>query len=140
MVDISLYRDWIIDNIPDYDTDMDGLPDWWELEYGVDETSMAAADDLDGDGFTNYEEWVADTVPTDGGSYLRILEYPSPTNLVFNSSTNRAYQVQYRTDLAETNELWQTEVDLLPDPGTQTVASVSTASSNRFYRIRARLR
>lgn len=48
------------------DSDGDGLPDAWELCYLG---SFAAGDptnrdaDTDGDGFTNYEEWLANSIP-----------------------------------------------------------------------------
>jgi len=132
------YISWIKSVIVDYDTDMDGLPDWWEAEHGETE----AGDDPDGDGFTNYDEWLADTLPNDGNSFLRVMEYTNATSLVFSSSTNRKYQVQYRIDLADTNEVWQTEPGADWDDGSypQTARSVSTATSNRFYRVRAKLR
>lgn len=139
---VSDYIGWIKSVVVDYDTDMDGLPDWWETEHGGDATSMAASVDLDVDSFTNYEEWLADTNPTNGNSLLEIMGYSTVTNLVFSSSTNRKYQVEYRTDLTNTNETW------LPEGGvddwfigslSQTVHSVSDTSSNRFYRVRAKL-
>ncbi|MFB9107839.1 pectate lyase family protein [Flavobacterium gyeonganense] len=51
----------------DWDTDHDGLPDWWEKAFGLNENSKAgdfsdANADLDEDGFTqldNYLDWMA---------------------------------------------------------------------------------
>lgn len=53
------------------DGDGDGLPDWWEEQYGLDAQDAADAGlDLDGDGLTNLEEFQAGTNPwladTDG--------------------------------------------------------------------------
>ena len=123
-----------------YDEDADGLPDWWELEHGIDETSMVATNDLDNDQFTNYEEWLADTVPTNDASFLALGPFTNASEVVFSSSTNREYQIQYRLDLAETNELWTTEVDWFTGTGPAHSEPVLSASSNRFYRLRARLR
>jgi hypothetical protein len=130
------YVNWIKSVIVDYDTDMDGLPDWWETEYGVTE----AGADPDGDHFTNYEEWIADTIPNDGNSYLRVTAYTTAGEITFNSSLNRKYQIEFRTNLADTNETWQTEVAWFEPVSTQTVQSVSNPPGNRVYRVRAKLR
>ena len=50
-----------------YDFDGDGMPDYWEQQYGLDETSAADADvDSDGDGLTNLEEYQDGTDPESG--------------------------------------------------------------------------
>lgn len=51
----------------DFDSDLDGLPDWWENLYGTDPHSIAgdfteSNSDPDGDGYTlleDYLEWMA---------------------------------------------------------------------------------
>ncbi len=50
--------------VADEDSDQDGLPDWWELEYFGD-LSYGADDDPDLDYFTNLKEYEAGTDPTD---------------------------------------------------------------------------
>lgn len=48
----------------------DGIPDGWKEEYGLDILSRdLAGADLDGDGFTVYEEWQSKTDPTDPKSH-----------------------------------------------------------------------
>ena len=129
------YANWIKSVIVDYDTDMDGLPDWWETEHGV-----ANPGDLsDSDSFTNYEEWLSDTDPNNENSFPRIISFNPIGDVTFASSTNRKYQVQYRIDLADTNEVWATELDWFDGENLETTKSVSTPSSNRFYRVRATL-
>lgn len=48
------------------DADGDGMPDEWERRYGLNPNDPADANaDKDGDGFTNLEEYLAKTDPTD---------------------------------------------------------------------------
>lgn len=50
---------------PALDTDGDGLPDWWEIKYCGCATCCNNNDDLDGDRYTNLEEYKAGTNPVD---------------------------------------------------------------------------
>lgn len=134
------YINWIKSVIVDYDTDMDGLPDWWETKYAGDPISMERDGHDDNDTMTNYEEWLADTIPIDGESLLEITIYDSDGTLGFNSSTNRQYQVQSRTSLSGSNTVWQIEVDWFTPTGPLTEVSVSSAAAQQYHRIRARLR
>ena len=55
-----------VEKKPVLDTDGDGLPDEWEKKYGLNVSDASDANaDLDGDGFTNLEEYVAKTDPKD---------------------------------------------------------------------------
>jgi hypothetical protein len=54
------------------DTDDDGLPDTWELEYFSSLTNMNASTDSDGDRFQDRHEYLAGTNPTNRESYLRM--------------------------------------------------------------------
>jgi len=54
---------------PNADTDEDGLPDSWELAHGTDRAVADDFLDLDGDGFTNMEEYLAGTHPNDDTSH-----------------------------------------------------------------------
>ena len=53
------------------DTDGDGLPDGWETDHRLDPLTNDAADDPDGDGFSNAEEFAAGTDPQDPASHPR---------------------------------------------------------------------
>ena len=49
------------------DTDRDGMPDTWEIKYGLNPNNNPDAKvDADGDGYTNVEEYINATVPTGG--------------------------------------------------------------------------
>jgi hypothetical protein len=52
------------------DSDGDGLPDGWETTYGLNPLNPSdAAGDLDGDGFSNLEEFEAGSNPVDAASF-----------------------------------------------------------------------
>jgi hypothetical protein len=55
-----------------WDTDGDGMPDWWEWDYAGTTTGMLAGADADGDAFGNRDEYRAGTVPDDPASLLGI--------------------------------------------------------------------
>jgi hypothetical protein len=57
----------------DPDSDNDGMPDGWEVDYGLepdDDTGVNGAEgDLDGDGWTNLQEYQRRTEPNNSNSY-----------------------------------------------------------------------
>ena len=57
-----------IGNNQDIDDDNDGMPDTWEVEYGLDPLSDDAGQDADNDGFSNALEYQYQTSPTDENS------------------------------------------------------------------------
>lgn len=59
--DIGLYGGA---NTPFKDTDGDGMPDYWETQYGLNPSIKDGTGDLDGDGLNNYNEYVLGTDPT----------------------------------------------------------------------------
>lgn len=57
------------------DTDHDGMPDEWEEEFGLDlKDPSDGASDTDSDGYTNIEEWLNGTDPTQFVDYYRSSE------------------------------------------------------------------
>jgi hypothetical protein len=52
-------------NGDDLDDENDGMPDQWEIDYGLNFLSDDAAEDADDDGFTNLQEYAAGTNPCD---------------------------------------------------------------------------
>ena len=95
------------------DQDGDGLPDSWEALYatssfaGVRALVLSADDsqlDNDGDGFTNYEEFVAGTNPLDSSSTFSIKKMEiedGAVSLMFGPVTvDRIYSLLYKPDLS----------------------------------------
>lgn len=66
------------------DTDSDLIPDYWEFASGLNPYSNDAAGDADGDGLTNYQEYLAGTDPqltdTDGDGIPDSVEVSNGTD------------------------------------------------------------
>lgn len=60
---------------PPVDTDQDGMPDEWEVRFGLNPDDAADSHmDKDGDGYTNIEEYLNGTTPTE------YIDYRKPEN------------------------------------------------------------
>jgi hypothetical protein len=97
--------------------DIESIPQlferWLQNECGQDPKNpdFAPDEDVDGDGFTTWEEFLADTDPTDSdsalvltGTYFTADEAGDSTGQIqfsFPASTGRYYQLEYRTDLTQ---------------------------------------
>jgi hypothetical protein len=123
------------------DGDGDGLPDWWELRYGG--GSMDPAADSDGDGKTNFEEWIAGTDPADAALHLALTSCAiDPLSglpvLGWPSAAGRLYSVEYTDDL----DLPFTTVadDLAGNPPVNLWRDTAPRAVHRgFYRLKVRL-
>ena len=121
------------------DADMDGLPDAWELAH-FGNLSQAGTGDPDGDGFTNTQEYLADTDPMDGTSYLRITGLgfvPGGVRIDWRGGILATQYLQQRLTLGGSNEFW---MDLFTNPPpTQPAFSYTNflgTNFMEFYRIR----
>jgi hypothetical protein len=66
-----------------WDTDADGMPDWWETKHGLNPNSAADNKlDFDNDGYINLQEYLDE-----------IGAFPAPALILFNGSTNNRYAV-----------------------------------------------
>lgn len=74
----------------------------WRARYGLPDDDSADDADFDDDGFTNVEEWLLGTDPTDAESVFRILRIELGEDgavVVWASATNRVYRVLSTDDL-----------------------------------------
>ena len=87
-----------------YDSDGDGLPDWWEWANGTNPFAPDGNADLDGDGLSNLSEFLAGTSPTNAASGLRLQAVSSLASgtlrMNFDALSNRTYTVQRSAALA----------------------------------------
>jgi hypothetical protein len=93
-------------NSPLADADVDGVPDAFETAHFGEIYFYEADGDPDGDGAGNYNEYMADTLPTNSNSVFSI-EALQVTNetlvLTFGSSTGRQYKIDYSDNFLSTN-------------------------------------
>jgi hypothetical protein len=122
------------------DTDGDGLPDRWEITYGLDLNNLAdAAFDTDGDGLNNLAEFIAGTDPTNPASVLKLSAAgfnASGNQLQFLAVAGKDYTIQFSTNVG--SGAWLKLLDI-PAPLANTVITVTDTNAAgfpaRFYRL-----
>jgi sugar lactone lactonase YvrE len=117
----------------------DGIPDTWRLLYfGTVSNPLSAADaDPDGDGASNWQEYIAGTNPMDATSVFKLL--PTTTALgsgfalQWTSVVNKTYSLQSSTSLS--SEIWTTVATNLTGAGQALQWTDTDASATaKFYR------
>jgi glucose/arabinose dehydrogenase len=121
------------------DTDGDGLPDDWEQQYFGSTTGALPGDDPDGDGFSNLQEFLSGTDPTNALSALRINSVtPAGANFVihYDAVADKKYELQFTSDLSTSN--WTGIATNAPSTTgpEQFIDSSGASATNRFYRIK----
>lgn len=114
------------------DSDSDGMDDWWENRYLPGGISSLPADDDDGDGLSNREEFRCQTDPADASSVLKmdgVTVSGSDTVINWTASTGVSYRVQSCSDL--TAPVWS-NVSALLNTGAY---MVTPAQGHQYYRI-----
>ena len=121
------------------DSDGDLLPDWWELQYFKDLT-VEPDDYGDLDIFSNLDEYIAGTDPTNGSSFFFVTNFSSSVDhfiLEWVAVESREYQVFWADSL--TNGFLPLEpVAIFPQNSfTDSVHSSDNAS---FYKVKVRIK
>ena len=102
------------------DSDHDGLPDDWENAHGLNPNDPADAGlDLDLDGQTNWQEYIAGTDPQDPQSFLKIQQIGRSNGggaavIQFNALSNRTYSVQSKASVP--GAAWSKLADWVASP------------------------
>ena len=125
------------------DNDGDGMPNGWEMAYALDPESNDAGVDEDQDGFSNRQEFLAGTDPTDPADHLRMASIQfEPTGfgyqvvLGFSALSNKTYSVIWKNPVAATN--WHSLVDVEAAPTNRFLFVTNFATmeaTSRFYRL-----
>ena len=125
------------------DADGDEIPDPWERAHGLSDTTNNATSDLDGDGCTDYEEWVAGTDPEDGSDYLHIVALSKEAEgmlLTFETTTDRMYDVEQLEAEEITHSTWQLLLENVPGNGQPLSLFDAEGENSRLYRLRPKLK
>jgi subtilisin family serine protease len=121
------------------DTDGNGLPDWWELQYFGHLTGTDQMADPDHDGMNTLAEWFAGTNPTNAASVLR-LTLVSATNanhvvLSWPSVAGKTYWLARATNLRSGfNSNVGTNIAATA-PTNVSTDTVVLPGNTRFYRV-----
>jgi hypothetical protein len=129
------------------DSNGDGIPDGWTWQYRLNPTDPnTATNNPDGDPRTTFQEWVADTNPTNALSYFRIaaISNLAPVTVRFSSSSNRQYTLSYATNLVGQGPgtIWTDvpgQVDLPGNGSTRTLTDSNPPSPQSIYRVRVKV-
>jgi hypothetical protein len=120
------------------DADNDGMPDEWELAHGLRVDLNDAALDPDGDGLTNFQEFMAGTDPQQAGSALLVEQITGGQGawqLRFTAMSNHNYTVLYHNGLEA--GAWSKLMDVAPRTtnGAVLVWDTNNFAGQRFYRL-----
>jgi subtilisin family serine protease len=122
------------------DTDANGLPDWWELQYFGHLTGTDPNADPDHDGMSNLEEWLAGTNPTNASSCLRLIALPPNKNtnafvVRWPSVAGKNYWLERATNLLTGfTSVVQTNIAATAPTNTATDTAILPGKA-RFYRV-----
>lgn len=115
----------------------------WLQQYGLSTHGDADFADADGDGMNNWEEWIADTNPTNAASLLRMVG-ASPSNgeivVTWQSVSTRNYSVERASQLVPSGTSFSTIAMNVPGIEGYTSYADTNAPSNgpSYYRISVR--
>lgn len=117
-------------------------PEWWLASYNLTGQTWdaKALADQDADGVYGWQEYLADTDPTNTLSYLgfsRIAPVPLGMTLVWHGGIVATQVLESTTSLTGTQVVWQSLVTNLPPTALSiTVTNSPGTNSPNFYRIR----
>lgn len=118
------------------DSDGDLMPDWWETGHFLNPAvSNAPGSDADGDGSSDLEEWIADTIPTSSNSLLQIVGISNGVTrtVLVPSSGLRLYSLESAAG-PETGS-WTVALTNVPGTGGLLALADVTGYTQRVYRV-----
>lgn len=140
--DFSLVGDWSLPtpfqiNMTQ-DSNTNGIPDWWELQY-FGNLSQPANGDYDHDGVSNYAEYIADTNPTNALSYLHLTGINPVAGGMRIQWEGGIFATQYvqRLNNLNTNVWLNISTSLPPTPISGSFTDAPGTNVMEFYRVKA---
>jgi len=122
-----------------------GTPCWWLIAHGItNDFAVAETNDMDGDGMLTWKEYVANTVPTNAASVLKLVGIvrtgDGRTKIAWQSASNRWYSI-YRADglLALSLVPVATNVSSAGAGTTSYTTTNAAPPEVRYYRVSTRL-
>ena len=123
------------------DRDADGIPDGWEIRYFGSATGAQAFAHSDDDGFSDYEEYIADTDPTNSTSrFDGVVDvyFESPLTVSISlTSTQRFYDLYAATNLIDPS--WEAVVFGIAGSGSNRTVTVTNTPDQYYFRSGVRL-
>lgn len=118
------------------DSNTNGLPDEWELAmFGALDSQRNQTTDTDGDGVSDWAEFVAGTNPNDPPQAFQIIATRMPNGAIqlsWPSISNRVYRVEASTNLMS----WAAISDWITASGTNTTFTLpATNGAPQFFRV-----
>jgi hypothetical protein len=120
----------------DPDDDDDGMTDFYENANGLNPFVNDAAGDLDHDGMSNYDEFIAGTAANNANSVLRVTRanlVGTASQITWLSIAGKTYQIYSSTNVVGPYTFFST----VPSAGTgETSTPITNSAGQRFFRIR----
>jgi hypothetical protein len=108
----------------------------WLAQYGLPTDGSADYADTDGDGMNNWQEWRADTVPTNSLSVLRLTTVANAApglRITWRSVATRSYFLQRATNLSGVAPLSTIATSIPGQAGTTTYTDSTAVGGGRFF-------
>lgn len=125
------------------DFDGDGMPDGWELDHNLSALeSNTPGSDADSDGWSDRDEYIADTHPNDNASYFPVMT--NAPGAIFSlqvgpTSTGRLYDLHWRTNLVPEGNAWIPFGFSVTGNGSMVTFTVTNEAPRRVFRTGVRM-
>lgn len=130
-------------NSEEVDSDGDGMPDNWEISYGLNKDLDNAEADTDGDGRTDFFEYITGSDPTDSQAHFIVAGTVSESNIYsiqYESVSGRNYTIKVSPNLDDWHT-WKTESGndtthtFAFNPDTVNISELNRTSEKYFFKI-----